>query len=139
MKFMKISQSIQIKDSVEKIWNTLSAFDGVERYFPIVTRSEVDGKGPGAKRTCNVSMGNQEFEMCESLQSLDDVNYFMTVKLLDGPIQLRGMTFTYNVIKIDDNKSDLVIFTDVENPDAGSMAKSIFALIGQGLKKFHEL
>ena len=99
---MKISQSTQIKDSVEKIWNTLSAFDGVERYFPIVTRSEVDGNGPGAKRTCNVSMGNQEFEMCESLQSL-------------------------------------VIFTDVENPDAGSMAKSIFALIGQGLKKFHEL
>ncbi|MFB5615459.1 MAG: SRPBCC family protein [Candidatus Nitrosomaritimum yanchengensis] len=136
---MKISQSIQIKDSAEKIWNTLSAFDGVERYLPIVTRSEVDGNGPGAKRTCTVSMGNQEFEMCESLQSLDDENYFMTVKLLDGPIQLRGMTFTYKVIKIDDNKSDLVIFTDVENPDAGSMAKSFFALIGQGLKKFHEL
>ncbi|MFB5647214.1 MAG: hypothetical protein ACE5RO_03620 [Candidatus Nitrosomaritimum yanchengensis] len=136
---MKISQSIQIKDSMEKIWNTLSAFDGVERYLHIYTRSEVDGKGPGSKRTCNVSMGSQEFEMCESLQSLDDVNYFMTVKLLDGPIQLRGMTFTYNVIKIDDNKSDLVIFTDVENPDAGSMAKSFFALIGQGLKKFHEL
>ena len=136
---MKISQSTPIRDSVEKIWNTLSAFDGVEKYFSIVTRSEVDGKGPGAKRTCNVSMGNQEFEMCESLQSLDDANYFMTVKLLDGPIQLRGMTFTYNVKKIDDVNSDLVIFTDVENPDAGSMAKSIFALIGQGLKKFHEL
>ena len=137
--FMKISQSIQIKDSVEKIWNTLSTFDGVEKYFSIVTRSEVDGKGPGSKRTCNVSLGSQEFEMCESLQSLDDENYLMTVKLLDGPIQLRGMTFTYNVKKIDDTKSDLVIFTDVENPDAGSMAKSIFALIGQGLKKFHEL
>lgn len=136
---MKISQSTPIRDSVEKIWNTLSAFDGVEKYFSIVTRSEVDGKGPGAKRTCNVSMGNQEFEMCESLQSLDHENYFMTVKLLDGPIQLRGMTFTYNVKKIDDVNSDLVIFTDVENPDAGSMAKSIFALIGQGLKKFHEL
>ena len=139
MVFMKISQSTQIKDSVDKIWNTLRSFDGVEKYSFIVTSSEVDGNGPGAKRKCNVSMGNQEFEMCESLQSLDDENYFMTVKLLDGPIQLRGMTFTYNVREIDDNKSDLVISTDVKNPDAGSMAKSIFTIIGQGVQKFHEL
>jgi hypothetical protein len=136
---MKISQSTQIRDSPEKIWDTLSAFGGVEKYFSIVTRSDVDGNGPGAKRTCHVSMGNQEFEMCESLQSLDDDNYFMTVKLLDGPIQLRGITITYNVRKINEDKSDLVIFTEVENPDAGSMAKSFFALIGQGVKKFHEL
>jgi len=139
MIFMKISQSTQIKDSVDKIWNTLSNFDGVDKYFSVVTSSEVYGTGPGAKRKYNVSMGNQEFEMCESLQSLDNVDYFMTVKLLDGPIQLRGMTFTYNVRKIDDNKSDLVISTDVENPDAGPMAKSFFALIEQGVQKFHEL
>jgi hypothetical protein len=49
------------------------------------------------------------------------------------------MKFTYNVKKISDDRSDLLLLTDVENPDAGNMAKSIFSLIGQGLKKFHEM
>ena len=136
---MQISNSTQINGSVEKIWNTIRAFDGVEKYFSIVTRSKIEGYGPGAKRTCNVSIGNQEFDMCESLQFLDDENHLMDVKLLDGPIQLRGMNFSYQVKKIDDAKSNLIISTEVENPDAGSMANSFFGLIGQGLKKFHEL
>ena len=136
---MQISQSIQINDAAEKIWRTLRSFNGVEKYFTIVSSSEVNGNGIGAKRTCHVNLGSQEFEMCEILQSLDDQNYLLSVKLLDGPIQLRGMNFNYEVKKSDDGKSDLIISTDVENPDAGSMAKSFFGLIGQGLKKFHEL
>lgn len=136
---MQISQSIQINDAAEKIWKTLRSFNGVEKYFTIVSSSEVNGNGIGAKRICHVNLGSQEFEMCEILQSLDDQNYLLSVKLLDGPIQLRGMNFNYEVKKSDDGKSDLIISTDVENPDAGSMAKSFFGLIGQGLKKFHEL
>ncbi|MFZ8908456.1 MAG: SRPBCC family protein [Nitrosopumilaceae archaeon] len=138
MKFMQISHSTPINDSEEKVWNTLSSFDGVEKYFSIVTQSKVEGNGPGAKRICSVNLGNQDFEICEILQSLDDARRSMTVKLEDGPIQMRGMKFTYNVKKRDDEKSDLLLYTDVENPDAASMAKSIFSLIGQGLKKFHE-
>ena len=135
---MQVSYSIPINDSEDHIWNTLSSFDGVERYFSIVTQSKVDGHGPGAKRTSSVNLGNHDFQLCETLQSLDDVHRSMTVKLEDGPIQMRGMKFTYNVKKLDNGKSDLLLFTDVENPDAASMAKSIFSLIGQGLKKFHE-
>ena len=136
---MQISHSTHINDSEEKVWNTLSSFDGVEKYFSIVSQSKVEGNGPGAKRICSVNLGNQDFEICESLESLDDTNRSMTVKLNDGPIQIRGMTFTYNVKKLEDGKSNLLLFTEVENPDAASMAKSIFSLIGQGLKKFHEM
>ncbi len=136
---MEISYSTNIDDSQEKIWNTLSSFEGVEKYFPIVTRSDVKGKGKDAQRTSLVNIGNNEFEICESLQSLDDQNHTLTVKIKDGPIQMRGMNFTYNVRKTEEGKSDLIISTSAVNPDARFMAKSIFSLIGQGLKKFHEL
>ena len=136
---MQVSYSTPINDSEEKVWNTLSSFDGVEKYFSIVSQSKVQGNGPGAKRICSVNLGNQDFEICESLESLDDTNRSMTVKLNDGPIQIKGMTFTYIVKKLEDGKSNLLLFTEVENPDAASMAKSIFSLIGQGLKKFHEM
>ena len=139
MYLVQISHSTTINDSEEKVWNTISSFDNVEKYFSIVTQTQVEGTGIGAKRKCAVNMGNQEFQSCELLESLDEKKHFMTVKLEDGPIQLRGMKFTYNVKKISDDRSDLLLLTDVENPDAGNMAKSIFSLIGQGLKKFHEM
>ena len=48
--------------------------------------------------------------------------------------------FSSFVVKsLDGEKSDLTISTNVENPDAAGMAKNLFAMIGQGLKKFHEL
>jgi hypothetical protein len=52
---------------------------------------------------------------------------------------MRGMKFSFVIKNLGDEKSDLTISTDVENPDAAGMAKNLFALIGQGLKKFHEL
>ena len=52
---------------------------------------------------------------------------------------MRGMKFSFVVKNLDDEKSDLTISTNVENPDAAGMAKNLFAMIGQGLKKFHEL
>ena len=135
---MQVSETIQINDSGEKIWNTLRSFDGVERYLPIVTKSVVEGNGQGAKRTCDITMGKQLFQIQETLEVLDDSNHSLTISLDRGPIQMRGMKFTFVVKNLSEGKSDLTISTNVENPDAANMAKSLFGITGQGLKRFHE-
>jgi carbon monoxide dehydrogenase subunit G len=136
---MRVSESTQIKAPKEKIWNVLSSFDDVEKYLSIVTKSVVEGSGQGSKRTCDVSMGSQMFQIKETLEILDNSNYSLTVSLNDGPIQMRGMKFVYDVKGNTENISDVTISTNVENPDAAAMAKNFFAMIGQGLKKYHEL
>jgi carbon monoxide dehydrogenase subunit G len=136
---MRISESTQIKAPKEKIWNVLSSFDNVEKYLSIVTKSVVEGSGQGSKRTCDVSMGSQMFQIKETLEILDNSNHSLTISLNDGPIQMRGMKFVYDVKGDTENISDVTISTNVENPDAAAMAKNFFALIGQGLKKYHEL
>jgi len=135
---MQVSETIQINDSSEKIWNTIRSFDEVERYLPIVTKSVVEGNGQGAKRKCDVTMGKQLFQIQETLEVLDDSNHSLTISLDRGPIQMRGMKFTFVVKNLSEGKSDLTISTNVENPDAANMAKSLFGITGQGLKKFHE-
>ncbi len=135
---MQVSDTTQINDSSEKIWNTIRSFDEVERYLPIVTKSVVDGSGQGAKRTCDVTMGKQTFQIQETLESFDDSNHSLTISLDEGPIQMKGMKFTFVVKNQGEGKSDLTISTNVENPDAANMAKNIFGITGQGLKKFHE-
>ncbi len=47
--------------------------------------------------------------------------------------------FSFVVKSLDNGKSDITISNNVENPDAAGMAKNLFAMIGQGLKKFYEL
>jgi hypothetical protein len=136
---MQVSHTSEINDSSEKLWNTLRSFDGVERYLQIVSKSVVKGTGLGAKRICDVNMGSQVFQIQETLEVLDDSNHSLTVSLDDGPIQMKGMKFTFVVKSQGEGKSNITISTNVENPDAAGLAQNIFAMIGQGLKKFHEL
>lgn len=136
---MHVSSSTKINCSGDKIWNTLRSFDGVERYLPIVTKSVVEGQGQGAKRICNVTMGTQIFQIYETLQVLDEANQSLIVSLDNGPIKMKGMNFKFIVNNIDEGKSELIISTNVDNPDAAGMVKSIFGMLGEGLRKLHEI
>jgi hypothetical protein len=135
---MQVIHTTQINDSSEKLWNTLRSFDGVERYLSIVTKSVITGNKTGSKRTCDVSIGHQIFKTQETLEFLDEQNQILKISLDEGPIQLKGMKFTFSVKNTGNGKSDIIISTDVGNPDAAGTAKTIFSMIGQGLKKFHE-
>jgi hypothetical protein len=42
---MQVSETTQINDSSEKVWNTIRSFDGVERYLQIVTKSVMELRG----------------------------------------------------------------------------------------------
>lgn len=136
---MQVSDTTQIKAPREKIWIELSSFGNIEKYLSIVTKSSVDGSGLGSKRICDVNIGSQIFQIKEALETLDNSNHILTISLDDGPIQMRGMKFNYDVKSNGENISDVTISTNVENPDAAAMAKNFFELIGQGLKKYHEL
>jgi hypothetical protein len=135
---MQVIHTTQINDSSERLWNTLRSFDGVEKYLLIVTKSVITGNQVGSKRTRDVNMGHQMFQTEETIEFLDEQNQTLKVSLDKGPIQLKGMKFTFTVKNIGLDKSDIIISTDVENPDAAGTAKTTFSMIGQGLKKFHE-
>ncbi|MDH3610391.1 MAG: SRPBCC family protein [Nitrosopumilus sp.] len=136
---MLVSNTTKINANSEKIWNTLRSFDKVERYMPIVTKTTVEGIGQGAKRICDVNMGTQSFKIQETLEVVDDPNHSLIVSIDDGPIQMRGMKFTFKVKKLEEKGSEVTISTNVENPMAAAFSDSIFALMGTGLKKLHEI
>ena len=135
---MQVIHSTQINDSSDKLWSTLKSFDRVERYLSIIDKTVVNGYGEGSKRTCHVNMGHQMFQTLETLETLDEPNHILIVSLDEGPIQLKGMKFTFSVTSEGNNKSNITISTNVENPDSAATANTIFSMIGLGLKKFHE-
>lgn len=136
---MQISHSVEIQNSVDVIWKPLSSFEGIEAYLPIVTKSTVKGTGNSAKRISEISMGAHIYQIHESMQDLDESNHSFTTTLDEGPIQIRGIKFNYLLKSQGKNISNLTISTNVVNPDAQFMVKNIFEMIGQGLKKIHEI
>ena len=135
---MLVSHSTKINCQSEKIWDTLRSFDKVENYMSIVTSTTVEGKGQGAKRICEVNMGNQEFKIQETLEKLDDSNCSLIVSVDDGPIQMKGMKFTFTVKAKEDGGSEVIMSTNVENPAAAGFSETIFEMMGIGLKKLYE-
>ena len=136
---MNVSCSTEINDSVDEVWKRLSTFEGVEAYLPIVTKSTVAGYGKGAKRTCEINLRNQVFQIRETVKEFDESNYSFVISMDDGPIQIRGMNFAFSLKDQGNKKTKITISTDLINPDAQFMAKNLFEMIGQGLKKIHEL
>ncbi len=135
---MLVTYTTKINAPIEKIWNMLRSFDKVERYMPIVSSTSVIGSGQGSKRFCDLNLGAQIYKIRERLDLLDDLNHSLTISVEDGPIQMRGMTFSVILSKYEEQKTDVTIMTNVENSLAATFAKNIFAMMGTGLKKLYE-
>ena len=78
---MQISEKATISASADKVWNHLQTLQGVEEYLPIVTKSEVKGSGLGTTRTCDIAMGEQKFQIQETLVKLDDSQKSLTISI----------------------------------------------------------
>jgi len=84
-------------------------------------------------------MDNQIYTISETIQNVDESNHSFTSSLDEGSIQFPDMKFTFPLISKGETKSNLTMSTSVVNPDAQFMAKNLFEMMCQGLKKIYEL
>jgi hypothetical protein len=79
----KVTKSLEINSAAEKLWTTLSAFGGNEKFNPLVTSSRVDGYGVGSKRICYVTLdgGKTVSETTEILTLLNENDRTMEYKV----------------------------------------------------------
>jgi photosystem II stability/assembly factor-like uncharacterized protein len=84
--YVTVSRSIVINDSPEKVWTTLKAFGGNERFNSLVTSSKVDGYGVGSKCTCYVSIdgGKNLLETTEILTALNEATRTMEYEVTNA-------------------------------------------------------
>lgn len=135
---MKVTETIQIGASDSKVWETLRSFQNPEKYIPAVHSSTVNGSGQGATRTCQVQMGDQSFDVGETLKEVDESSKSLVISLDKGPPSMQGLQFQYKVSSYDKD-SNLEISTEIpDNPEMEQMIRGLFSMMGQGIKQFHE-
>jgi carbon monoxide dehydrogenase subunit G len=135
---MLISEKATISASADKVWSHLQTLQGAEEYLPIVTKSEVKGSGLGTTRTCDISMGEQKFQIQETLVKLDDSQKSLTISIDDGPPGMKDLKIDFSV-NGDNESSEIVVSNEFEHtPESEQMIKGVLNMICTGLKNYHE-
>lgn len=135
---MLISEKTTIDSSVDTVWNHLRTLQGAEQYIPMVTKSEVKGNGLGTTRTCDVQMGEQSFQIAETLVKLDDSQKSLTISIDNGPPPMKDLKMNFLVLG-NHKSSELQVSTESEqNQENTKMIQGMVNMICNGLKKYHE-
>ncbi len=141
---MIITGKYTINAQAEKVWNTLKSFDYVEKYHPIVQKTEVEGSGVGATRICTLSLpdGNTG-KLLEKLESLDESQKTISIALLEGPVPASNVIFTIKVNSVDANRTELEFSSSAEpkgvsEDDLRNNFLPVFKMIADGLEKLHQ-
>ncbi len=135
---MLISEKATISATPDTVWNHLQTLQGAEQYMPIVTKSEVKGTGLGATRTCDIQMGEQSFQIMETLVRLDDAQKSLTILIDNAPPPMKDLKIDFSVNQ-NGESSEIVVSNESDHtPESEQMVKGILGMICNGLKKYHE-
>lgn len=135
---MLILEKAIINASAEKVWSHLQTLQGAEQYLPVVTKSEVKGSGLGTTRTCDIEMGEQKFQIQETLVKLDDAQKSLTISIDNGPPGMKDLKIDFSV-NGNEESSEIVVSNEFEHsPESEQMIKGVLNMICTGLKKYNE-
>jgi len=144
---MIIAVKYTINAQADKVWDTLKSFDYVEKYNPLVQKTEVDGSGVGATRICTFSQPDGSTgKLSEKIESLDESQKTISISIVDGVLPATNAIVTIKINALDGNKTELDFsgtFSGTAEPkgiseeDLRNNFLPVFKMTAEGLEKLH--
>ena len=141
---MIIAVKHTINAPADKVWNTLKSFDHVEKYNPLVQKTEVQGSGVGATRICHISQPDGSTgKVSEKIESLDESQKTISVSIVDGVLPATNAVITVKFNALDNNKTEIEFSMSaqpkgVSEDDLRNNFLPLFKIVADGLEKLHQ-
>ena len=139
---ISVSKKASINASADEVWNTISDFNGLPRFIPLIVDSRVEGEGVGAVRTITLQDGQQGVE---TLEHLDDQTMTLRYSLKDDPARpFKGYVSTMKLVSLGDNLCELEWSSTFEaqggasEEEAKALPSGLYEIGIAGLKRLHE-
>jgi len=138
---MIIAGKYTINAPADKVWDTLKSYDYVEKYLPLVQKTEVQGSGVGATRVCTISQPDgSSGKVFEKIESLDESQKTISISIADGVLPAINAISTTKVNALDGNKTELDLSWTAEpkgvsEEDLRNFILPIFKMVAEGLEK----
>lgn len=140
---MIITEKYTINAQADKVWNTIKSYDYVEKYLPLVQKTEVEGSGVGATRICTIAQPDGSTgKISEKIESLDESQKTISISIADGVLPATNVISTTKVNALDGNKTELDLTWNAEpkgisEEDLRNTMLPIFKMLSEGLEKLH--
>jgi len=140
---MIIAVKHTINAPADKVWATFKSFDYVEKYNPLVQKTEVQGNGVGATRICSFSLpdGNAG-KLSEKIESLDESQKIISISIADGALPATNAVVTVKFNALDGNETE-IDFSGTAEPkgiseeDLQNTFLPVFKMTAEGLEQLH--
>ena len=87
----KVSMSVDLHESAEKVWDMIGGFNALPDWHPAVEKSEIKGEGKGSIRTLHL-MGGGTIE--ERLEQMDEEGRVYSYSIVSGPLPVANYKST---------------------------------------------
>ena len=140
---MIIAGKYTINAPADKVWETIKSYDYVEKYLPLVQKTEVQGSGVGATRVCTISQPDgSSGKVFEKIESLDESQKTISISIADGVLPATNAISTTKVNALDGNKTELDLSWTAEpkgvsEEELRNFILPIFKMLSEGLEKLH--
>jgi hypothetical protein len=129
-----------IQASADRIWKTIRAFEGIEKFLPPIRHSRMQGSGVGCTRTLTLQDGGT---IHERMDRLDDQSRSLTYSIIESALPLVQYTSTMTVRDLGGNRSEVEWAATFEpkgapEPEVVKLIEGVYAAGFEGLKKLHE-
>lgn len=131
--------SVTINAPADEVWNTISNFNALGKYLPLITESTMEGSGVGALRTLTLQDGGR---VIERLESIDENARTLSYRILISPLPVDGYVSTMKVKDLGNNRCE-VEWSSTFKPkgtteaDVKNLIEGIYSTGFGGLKKLH--
>ena len=135
-----VSMSTIINASAEKVWQTVSDFNGLGKFVAAVTKSSMEGSGVGALRTLTLPDGAEIVEKLESFEEqTKELKYLIVVS---GPFPVEGYIATMKVKELGENRCEFQWSSTFEpkgasEEEAKKAIEDVYSMGFEGLKKLY--
>ena len=83
-------------------------------------------------------MGDQKFQIQETLVKLDDSQKSLTLSINDAPPSMKDLQINF-LLNDNNNSSEIIVSNESEQtPESAQMIRGLLNMICIGLKKYHE-
>jgi hypothetical protein len=135
---IEIHAERSVPASAHEVWELLRTFEGIERFVDVFARTEVDGTGVGARRTCTMLDGRA---WVEELASLDDEDRTLTYTTVAAPLPISAFEAGMRVTPESDRHCLVTWWATFDAPDdqADEVQDELQGLYEMGLEGVRRL
>jgi len=134
-----VSMKTTINAGADKVWRTISDFNGLDKFVAAVANSSVKGTGIGAERTLTLQDGGR---IVEKLEKLDNDTRTLHYSIVNSPLPVKNYLSKITVQKLGGSQCEVTWSSTfyaegVPEKEAEKVIEGIYAMGFDGLKKLY--